>query len=96
MFISATSTGLSTAAKLDERAVAENLARNQIEDIRNQSYNYDNLYPTTLSFPPGYTATINVEDVSPIEYTSSLQKVQVSVFHGDKVVLELETYKANR
>ena len=96
VFLSAISTGLLNAGKIDERAVAENLAQNQIEDIRSQPYSYDNLYPVTSSFPPGYTILINVVDVSSVEYTNSLQKVVVSVYRGEIAVLKLGTYKADR
>ncbi len=96
VFLLAISTGLFTAGKIDERAVAQNLARNQIEDIRSQPYSYDNLYPVTSSFPTGYTVIINVADVSPVEYANSLQKVVVSVYRGERAVLKLETYKADR
>jgi len=96
VFLSAISTGLISAVSIEERAVAENLARNQIEDIRSQPYSYDNLYPVASSFPPGYTVLINVVDVSPVEYTNSLQKVVISVYRGERAMLKLETYKANR
>ena len=96
VFLSTISSGLLGAAKIDERAVAENLARNQIEDIRRQPYSYDNLYPVTLSLPPGYTVIVDVADLSPVEYPSSLQKVAVSVCRGERGVLKLETYKVNQ
>jgi len=96
VFLSAISTELLNADKVDERAVAANLVQNQIEAIRSQPYSYDNLYPVTSSLPPGYTVTINVADVSPVEYTDSLQKVVVSVYRGERAVLKFETYKADR
>jgi len=96
VFLSALSTGLFNADKINERAVAENLAQNQIEYIRSQPYSRDNLYPVTSFVPSEYTVIINAADVSPVDYTDSLQKVTVSVYRGERSVLKLETYKANR
>ena len=95
VFLSAISSAQVGAAKIEERAVAEHLARNQIEDIRSSPYCCDNPYLVTVSPPSEYTVIINTIDVSPSEYLDSLQKVVVLICRGERVILELETYKAN-
>jgi prepilin-type N-terminal cleavage/methylation domain-containing protein len=94
IIVSAFLTGLSTSSKAvfiaDERASAENLARSQMEYVRDLPY--DTSY-TPASVPPeydGYSVTINVEPLS----DGNVQKVTVTVEHTDgEEVLALEDYK---
>ena len=95
VFLTAMSSGLEGTMKIDEHFTAENLVRNQIEDIRNSPYSYGDFYPVTVEPPPEYSILIEVTDVSPTDYPDSLQIVGVSVSRGEKRVLKLETYKAD-
>ena len=95
-------TGLFTLTKATvttkDRAVAENLARNELEYVKNLSYQYGTeeyeVCPT-LDIPAGWTVTPPV--VEPLNETDDgVQKVTVTIEHNGQPVLSLFTYKVDR
>jgi len=71
----------------DERTVAESLARSQVEAIKKAAYD-DDYDDVEIDTPQGYDIEIEVEELD-----VGLQKVTVTVLHGDKTVLIVESYK---
>lgn len=91
-YLSATSTGLFGAGIIEERCTAENLARNQLEEIKYLPYS--DVYAASVTTPNEYEIIIEVVDLSPPELPDTIQKVIVHVNRNGQGVLTVENYKA--
>lgn len=95
--------GLSTASRAviiaDERSTGENLARSQMEFIKNTPYVFEATSYTAADVPSAtdYTGYSVVIAAQPLENPDNgVQKITVTVRHGTKDVMTIESYKANR
>ena len=86
----------------DERTTANNLAESQMEDVKNQDYDYTNDPPqyTLLSdIPDGYDIEIAAERLNPegdeVDDDDGIQKITVAIDHHGREVMILEDYKVN-
>ncbi|MCL5074500.1 MAG: hypothetical protein M1136_02450 [Chloroflexi bacterium] len=85
--------GSALATRLsDEKAIAANIARSQIEYIKNQTYNSTPTAYSLVATPPDYAVDITTSTT----VSTDLQKIVVRVSHYGKVILTLEDYKVNR
>lgn len=97
--------GLTTTAKgtiiADEQATAESLARSQMEWAKSENvpYVYGATEYSAASVPAGkdyadYSATIDAEALHTPD--NGIQKIAVTINHGDKELLKLTGYKMDR
>jgi type II secretory pathway pseudopilin PulG len=98
VFLVAMSTSTKAVIVGHEQISAESLAKSQMESIKQENYRVDQQY-TKISEPPGYHIQIAVERLDPQQdYTGDdegLQKITVTITHGQKTVFTLEGYKCN-
>jgi len=93
IFLSALVTGSLGVSVVHERVTAENLARSQLEYVKNQDYITTTDY-SLISVPPSYSAyTITAQ--SP-EISDGLQLITVTVFYDGDPTFRMEEYKVDR
>ena len=93
--LSGMGTAYLTASKVQVHAVAENLARNQMEAIFSEPYQAPGQTPyLTIAVPANYSLSAATEYV-PGAPGTDIEKVIVSVSHGGQDVLILTTLRFN-
>lgn len=95
-FLSALSTGSRSTATLDQYVTAENLARSQLEKIKNAPYDgtapYYDAYQVTP--PGGYAITFAV--TYPQSPDTNIQEIKVTTSVAGKTLLVVSGFKENR
>ena len=91
-FLAALSTGAFSVAQVRKQVTAENIARSQLEYVKQSDFiSGTNYYtPTTIS-SSWYAATISATTI----YTD-LQLITVTVFYNGEPTFTMEEYKVNR
>jgi prepilin-type N-terminal cleavage/methylation domain-containing protein len=78
----------------DEQAVAQGLARTQLEYVKSCAYDAGaSTYPA-VSAPEGYAVTVNVAAVPGGD--GDIQKITANVLRGGEVIMTVEDYKVDR
>jgi len=104
-FLSGLATTLNATRIADEHSTAQSLAQSQMEYVKSQGYDSTNNPPQysvdpNLPIPNGYTIEVAPERLDPkgdgTGNDDGIQKITITIKHGDKVVLTLEDYKVNR
>lgn len=91
-FLSALTTTSNSRLIADEHVTARLLAESQMEDIKKQTYSFSyDPVPIPAAYP-GYSATINVDNLR----NGNIQKIAVTVRHHDHDIETLEGYKVSR
>ncbi len=105
IIIGALSTGSMGVRTANDRVTAENLARSQLELVKDAAYSPD---PTAIPYPTvapvqGYNVTVGVEywiapsgPFTSVVRNDGLQKLTVSVSGSKGALLQLEGYKVDR
>ncbi|TFG49354.1 MAG: hypothetical protein E4H33_02420 [Anaerolineales bacterium] len=98
-------TGVVGVRQVDDKVLAESLARSQLELIKNASYQADpgtSPYPSVASIP-GYVVSLGIEywNAGIGSFTSTLrndgmQKITVTVSTGGDTLVQTATFKVNR
>lgn len=93
--LSGTSTALSTGSIVEGQSVAEEIARNQMESVFNQSYQESAGSPYATVVPPArYTVSVSAD-----EYLSGdvdIEMVVVTVSRDSQSIMVLETLRTRQ
>ena len=90
-FITALSAGSVAVREGDQEAVAQRLARTQLEYIKSRPY--ATAY-AKVDEPEGYTISIGVGPTS--DNDADIQKITVTIFRDGDNITAVEAYKVNR
>ncbi len=103
VFMTAMYTGYRSVGIVDEKLQAETLARSQLEDIKNSTYQDSGIYPVTVQCPSRYSIVIphavpptcigTAGNCTPLVGVTTIQEITVDVYHGNKRVLSVACYK---
>ncbi len=99
VFIGSLNTAYRSVGVLDEQTQAEALARSQMEDIKDSTYQDSGNYTVTVDLPTQYSISIDVEVPTIVSAnTTTLQEITVSVSRptgdgGNRPLLSISTYK---
>ena len=89
-FMNALSTGSSTSGQINDVAIAERLVRNQLEDIKNASYDVTAPYEyPIIDHPANYPVSVDVEPNG----DNTLQDITITVSHEEGTLVTLDTFK---
>ena len=93
-FLSALSTGSLGVGTSEERVVAENLARSQLEYTKSQAYLAPPASYATVTPPAGFSVSADATSIA--EGDSAVQRVTVTVSRGSDTLLVIEDFKVDR
>jgi prepilin-type N-terminal cleavage/methylation domain-containing protein len=97
VFLVATTTSSRLVMIGHEQVSAEGLAKSQMESIKQEPYDKDQLYTKLAQLPSGYDIQIAVERLDPLDDQTGndqgLQKIIITVTHLGQTAFTLEGYK---
>ena len=93
-FITALSTGALAVRESDQEAVAQQLARTQLEYLKSLQYDASGTGYATVDTPSGYTISLDID--SSVYIDTDIQKVTVTVYRDSESILTVAAYKVNR
>jgi type II secretory pathway pseudopilin PulG len=79
----------------DQMAIAQGLARTQLEYVKNHTYDSGATTYPSVSVPDGYSITVGVTTVPP-GAGPYIQKITTNVTRDGAVIMTAEDYKVNR
>lgn len=93
-FITALSTGVLAVRESDQEAVAQQLARTQLEYVKSLPYDATGATYPTVDTPSGYT--ISLETDASIYADTDIQEVTVTIYRDSESILTVAAYKVMR
>ncbi len=97
VLLAAVSTGSLATSRTEERVVAENVARSQLEYIKSQPYlTPPASYLTVTPSPGGYSVAADAVSISSPDTNNDIEKITVTVSRDGRTLLVVEDYKVNR
>lgn len=93
-FLGALSTGSIGVRTTEERVIAENLARSQLEYTKSLPYQAPPATYATVTPPAGFSVTSSASSIA--EGDSAIELITVTVSRGSDVLLAAEDYKVDR
>jgi len=89
------SAGAISVGMLQEDIVAENLGRTQLEYTKSLPFNTAPFtYDPVEVIPEGYSVTAEATPISSRD--GNIQRLIITVYHGEKIVYSLEGFRINR
>jgi len=96
VLLAAVSTGSLAVSRADERAVAENLARSQLEYTKSQTYIPLPAVYATVTPPAGYTVAVAAAAIPTPSTDAAIEKITVTVSRNGQSLFSVEDFKVNR
>jgi len=93
-FITALSTGTLAVRESDQEAVAQQLARTQLEYLKSLPYDATGAAYPTVDTPSGYT--VSLETDASIYTDTDIQELTVTIYRDGESILTVAAYKVNR
>jgi hypothetical protein len=83
-------------ARVEVQATAENLVRNQLEDVFSRPFSPPLMtpYPTLEGVPAGYTVTVTATDMP--DPSLDIERLTVSVSHDGATVMSVGTVRFDK
>lgn len=89
----AISTALKSSQNLEQRAIAENIVRNQLEWIVSQPYSGPTIGYTATTTPSDYIATITTDNLNEFPADDDIERITVTVTRDGGSILSIETIR---
>jgi type II secretory pathway pseudopilin PulG len=93
-FITSLSTGVLAVREFGQEAVAQQLARTQLEYLKSCSYDETGLDYPLVDTPSGYTISLEID--SSIYADSDIQELTVIIYDDSEPILTVAAYKVKR
>ncbi|HEY41840.1 MAG TPA: type II secretion system protein [Dehalococcoidia bacterium] len=93
-FITALSTGALAVRESDQEAVAQQLARTQLEYVKSLPYDATGATYLTMDTPSGYT--ISLETDASVYTDTDIQELTVTIYRDSETILTVDAYKVKR
>ena len=92
--LSGLSTTYRTGGAVEVQSIAENVARNQMEDVFGQTYkDPGELYDTYAGVPTDYSVATVATDIDPMDPDPDIERIKVTVTYDSQEIVNLSTLR---